>query len=110
MSKELSRLEIAAVKRMEKSLVPLTNEQKRIDTKIASLTAQKADIEGKITQMTDILNTYCGGDYKEVLASADSLKNTTEKSTEVLNSINTEESSNEEAKTVEEPESQTSNI
>lgn len=66
--KTLSRMELAALKRMEKSLKPLQAQLERFDAKIEVLVTERNKIQVHHDKMVDIMNTYTGGvDYREIL-------------------------------------------
>ena len=66
--KTLSRMELAALKRMEKSLKPLQTQLERFDAKIEVLTTERNKVQVQHDKMVDIMNTYTGGvDYREIL-------------------------------------------
>lgn len=66
--KTLSRMELAALKRMEKSLKPLQTKLERYDAKIEVLATERNEVKVQHDKMVDIMNTYTGGvDYREIL-------------------------------------------
>lgn len=66
--KTLSRMELAALKRMEKSLKPLQTQLERFDAKIEVLVTERNKVKVQYDKMVDIMNVYTGGvDYKEIL-------------------------------------------
>lgn len=65
--KKFSRLEIAALKRMEKSLTPLKKQIERFDTKIKALEEERAVIIDQHSKIEAAMDAYAGCSYKEVL-------------------------------------------
>jgi chorismate mutase len=63
----LGRMEIAALKRMEKSLHPLVNKLHKIDEKLEKIISERKEIEGQYKKIAEVMDTYAGGSYKEVL-------------------------------------------
>lgn len=56
----LGRLEIAALKRMEKSLNPLKNQLSRLDKKLIALWEEKKVVTEQYDRMVAVMNTYAG--------------------------------------------------
>ena len=64
----LSRMELAALKRMEKSLIPLRNQLSKYDEKLVALLEARGRVAEQYNKMEEVMNTYTGGvPYQEIL-------------------------------------------
>lgn len=65
---QLSRMELAALKRMEKSLKPLQNKLDKLDGKLKELFVERKKIAEQHEKMVEVMNTYTGGiPYESIL-------------------------------------------
>lgn len=64
----LSRMELAALKRMEKSLKPLEKQMAVLDHKLSGLLDERNRVQNQFDKMVEVMNTYTGGiPYQEIL-------------------------------------------
>ena len=65
---QLGRMELAALKRMEKSLKPLQNKLDKLDGKLKKLFEERKEIAEQHERMVEVMNTYAGGvPYESIL-------------------------------------------
>ena len=65
---KLGRMELAALKRMEKSLKPLERQLLKLDTKLKALYTERKEVAEQYERMETVMNTYAGvDDYKTIL-------------------------------------------
>jgi chromosome segregation ATPase len=65
---KLGRMELAALKRMEKSLKPLENKLNKLDSKLKTLFEERKKIAEQHEKMVEVMNTYTGGvPYETIL-------------------------------------------
>ena len=65
---QLGRMELAALKRMEKSLKPLQNKLEKLDGKLKELFVERKKIAEQHEKMVEVMNTYTGGiPYETIL-------------------------------------------
>lgn len=65
---QLGRMELAALKRMEKSLKPLQNKLDKLDGKLKELFVERKKIAEQHEKMVEVMNTYTGGiPYESIL-------------------------------------------
>ena len=76
---QLSRMELAALKRMEMSLNPLKRKLDFLDKKINALIAERAPVQAQFDKMEEMMNAYAGGvPYEQVLRPEMALPETVE--------------------------------
>lgn len=64
----LSRMELAALKRMEKSLLPLEKQLAVFNRKINTLVVEKEKVQHQFNKMVEVMDAYTGGvSFREIL-------------------------------------------
>ena len=86
---QLSRMELAALKRMEMSLNPLKRKLDFLDKKINTLIIERAPVQAQFDKMEEMMNAYAGGvPYEQVLRPEMALPETVEVNVDAEATVN----------------------